>query len=215
MKNKLVAGIGINDSDYPVVRYAYVNGKRKITWKCPFYEKWKNMLDRVSSHQNYGDSGVSPEWVRFSGFKCWMEGISWDGLELDKDLLVKGNKVYGPDTCVFVPHWINSLLLDRGKARGNFPLGVSYQQTSKSTKIQGPSKKNFLAQITKKGYLGVFHTIEEAHRAWQKEKIIQIQESVNLWAKEQSFNTKVADSLLSVAWKIQLDVLEGKETKLK
>ena len=47
---------------------------------------------------------------------------------LDKDILVKGNKVYSPETCCFVPQEINSLLVTSVRSRGDQPIGVSYNK---------------------------------------------------------------------------------------
>ena len=54
-----------------------------------------------------------------------MENQKWEGLELDKDLLVKGNKIYGPDTCCFLPGAINSLFSHGQKKKNNLPEGVT------------------------------------------------------------------------------------------
>ena len=51
-------------------------------------------------------------------------------MELDKDILYKGNKVYSPDTCVFVPQGINSLFVKANKLRGDLPIGVSRNRNS-------------------------------------------------------------------------------------
>lgn len=49
---------------------------------------------------------------------------------LDKDILVAGNKIYSPETCLFVPNRINSLLI-RGVKTGPLPLGVSMMHQTK------------------------------------------------------------------------------------
>ena len=43
---------------------------------------------------------------------------------LDKDILIKGNKIYSQDTCIFVPKAINSLFTNRKRFRGEYPIGV-------------------------------------------------------------------------------------------
>lgn len=52
-------------------------------------------------------------------------------MELDKDILVKGNKIYSPDTCVFVPQRINTLIVGANRIRGEFPIGVYYDKQKK------------------------------------------------------------------------------------
>lgn len=98
-KESTVYGVGINDADYQV---------SKGSWICPFYKHWKNMLARCYSpafQRNqplYVGCTVDPRWHRFSHFKSWMETQDWEGKQLDKDRKVLGNKVYGPDTCLWL-----------------------------------------------------------------------------------------------------------------
>ena len=80
---------------------------------------------------------------------------------MDKDLLVKGNKVYSEKTCVFLPNEINSLLTRREALRGKHLIGVYWCNT----------KKAFVAQVRKnKGvseHLGYFKTEIEAFNAYK------------------------------------------------
>ena len=105
-RESLVYGVGINDADYQVS-----NGN----WRCPFYKTWKNMLARCYSpafQRNqplYIGCSVDERWHRFSHFRAWMEGQEWEGNDLDKDLKVHNNKVYGPDTCQFLSRKDNML----------------------------------------------------------------------------------------------------------
>jgi hypothetical protein len=50
-------------------------------------------------------------------------------MQLDKDILVKGNKVYSPDACVFVPQCINILFTKSHKShktKEKLPMGVNF-----------------------------------------------------------------------------------------
>ena len=126
---KLVYGVGVNDADYVVSineTVGYVDGKRKekLVWICPFYRTWKGMLGRGYSEKlklkypSYKDVTVCEEWHLFSTFRAWMDQQDWEGLQLDKDLLVKGNKIYSPETCLFVSGQVNNFVLERGASRG-------------------------------------------------------------------------------------------------
>ncbi|WP_423172691.1 hypothetical protein, partial [Stenotrophomonas sp. CASM112] len=53
-------------------------------------------------------------------------GFGVKGFELDKDLLIKGNKVYSENTCIFIPAEINLLLIKREASRGEHLIGVSW-----------------------------------------------------------------------------------------
>lgn len=122
-KNKLVAGVGIND----ILDLTYVDGRC-----CRAYQTWRNMLlrcydARVQAKQPaYIGCVVDLKWHKLSAFRDWYDARYRPGFALDKDILVPGNKVYGPDRCVLVPRRINNLLLDHASARGDLPLGVTY-----------------------------------------------------------------------------------------
>lgn len=167
---KLVCGIGVNDADYDVK--PRVNGKQII---CPFYARWKSMLERCYSKKvqerqpTYRGCSVSKDWLRFSNFKSWMKNQDWDEKALDKDLLYQGNTVYSADTCLFIPQDINNLFLTNKNARGKYPVGVS----------QYIGTKKFQAHCKTDGklvYLGIFGTVEEAHEAYKKFKYTLVRE---------------------------------------
>jgi hypothetical protein len=159
---KLVYGIGVNDADYSV--HTNVHGKRVM---CPFYSVWSGMLERTASkwqsmYPTYIGCKVCDEWVYFTQFKAWMENQSWQGNQLDKDLLGSG-KLYSPANCVFVSQEVNKFTLGSDATRGTWPIGVY---------LNIPTNK-FLASIRVRGkpkHLGLFGTPEEAHEAWRKAK---------------------------------------------
>lgn len=158
-KNKLICGVGVNDADYNVCTKEYVDGKYKIAWACPFYLTWKEMIRRCydkSLHKRqptYMDCLVTDDWKYFSKFKAWMETQDWEGKELDKDIILLGNKVYCPDMCVFVDSRINLFIKERSKTT-NLPIGVFLERSGKY-RASGHGK-----------YLGSYITPEEAHKAW-------------------------------------------------
>ena len=77
------------------------------------------MLQRCYSESHlvrqptYKGCSVCEEWLTFSNFKSWMEQQDWEGKQLDKDLLVYKNKIYSPETCVFVSSVINSFFVEK------------------------------------------------------------------------------------------------------
>jgi hypothetical protein len=164
-KPKLVYGIGINDADY-AVHPRDADGKRRV---CLYYQVWSDMLERAYSpkyharHPTYIGVTVCEEWHSFMAFRAWMMTQDWEGKQLDKDIIVPGNKVYSPATCVFVSSQINTLLLDSAAQRGKWPIGVDWLK----------SKGRFRAKIRENGrqrVLGTFTTPEAAHLAWRKAK---------------------------------------------
>lgn len=170
-KTSLVYGVGVNDAGYPVSKYEMVDGKCKMVWRCQFYMIWKEMLARCYSprihatHRTYADCAVCHEWRTFSNFKTWMMTQEWKGKCLDKDILVKGNKVYSPDKCVFVTKEMNNFLTGSGDSRGPYPNGVILD------KQKGKFRANCCDPISKKReHLGYFSCQNEAHEAWRQRK---------------------------------------------
>lgn len=159
----LVYGLGINDCPTPVI----INGVRLKS-----HSYWQSMLTRCYSstfhrdRPSYLGCSVAPEWLLFSTFEKWFKVHYEEGCSLDKDLLVQGNRVYGPDTCVFVPPALNALLTDRAAGRGAYPLGVCKHGTCNKyvAQISGAKSAGFNV------YLGLFSTPLEAHKAWQLAK---------------------------------------------
>lgn len=172
-KATLILGVGINDADYVV--QPRVNGKVVV---CPFYRAWRNMIFRCygrsfhKKHPSYIGCSVSKDWLTFSNFKAWMETQDWEGLDLDKDLLIPGNKLYSEKTCVFVPRYVNTLLLDCANSRGKYPLGVCRPKNR-------PTYKARISLYKKTVYIGSFGTPEEAHMAYIKAKVKHIRGIAN------------------------------------
>jgi len=165
-KTRLVFGIGINDANYVVK--PRINGKM-VT--CPFYETWKSMLKRCYSakyqakNPTYIGCEVVPEWLSFMTFRSWMVERDWQGRELDKDILVPGNKVYSPSTCVFVSDGLNKFTTDSGAARGEWPIGVYWHR--QNGKFMAHCRNPFSG---KQEYLGYFTCPDAAHEAWRSRK---------------------------------------------
>ena len=110
----------------------------------------------------YNGCVVCDEWLTFSNFKAWMEKQGWKGKQLDKDLLKPGNKVYSPDTCIFVTKEVNVMLNDVSAIRGNYPKGVTKKDNGR-----------YCAETNKHGkhyHIGYFNSIIEAETAYKVEK---------------------------------------------
>mgnify|MGYP000750615845 CR=1 FL=1 len=147
------------------------------------YVIWRAMLKRCydsKSHLNdptYKDCSVSDNFKYYPYFKDWCSkqvGFGKEGWQLDKDILVKGNKVYSEDTCCFVPKDLNSLLTHRKKDKGLYPVGVSYK----------PRINRYIAQIRKfkeNIHLGCFATPDEAFCAYKEAKEAYIKEVAELY----------------------------------
>ncbi len=185
-KKSLVYGVGINDADYPI--RPLIDGKRVF---CPIYHTWAKMLERCYTKYNhisstYAECSVVPEWHTFSNFREWyLQQGDVTGKALDKDILYPGNKVYGPDTCVFVEPALNNLFCR--KSVGQYPTGVICKRTPGLTKKYGAS----LTINHKYVSAGYHYTAEEAHKAYLKKKIECIE---NYYLNKES-NPKIIDGL--------------------
>ena len=172
MNNKLIYGVGIcNKGKYN----ASIN--RKHT-KC--YTVWFAMLQRCYSdkyhekHPTYIDCQVYKDWLYFQSFAKWYHEnyyeIIGQKMALDKDILCKGNKIYSPETCIFVPQSINLLFTKTDAKRGELPIGVSYHKQNKKYQANcNIGNKNRV-------YLGLFNTPEEAFSKYKEFKEQYIKE---------------------------------------
>jgi hypothetical protein len=152
-------------------------GKHITSRKNKAYILWTQIFSRCYSentHLNrpsYIGCSVDERWHNFQVFGEWFELNYINGYHLDKDILVKGNKIYGPDTCCFVPQKINSLFLNRKAKRGELPIGIR-KRISKNNII-------YIAQITKNNihyFWDCFETIEKAFEKYKFEKEKYIKE---------------------------------------
>ena len=157
----LIYGVGINDRSVA----ATLNGKDTIE-----YTLWHSMLRRCYSKSflekwpTYIGCSVSDNFKYYHLFHAWCQtqvGFGKEGYQLDKDLLIKGNKLYSEDTCVFIPSVLNYILLKTAAGRGLLPIGVAKHG------------KGFRARCNiygKAKCLGTFQTVEEAFEAYKLAK---------------------------------------------
>jgi hypothetical protein len=168
--DKSIYGVGyIGEGKYKFSE----NGKQ-----TPQSNSWVNMMIRCYSEKEhernpkYKDCTVAEEWHCFQNFAKWYDEnfyqVEGERMQLDKDILVKGNKIYSPDTCIFTPMRINILFAKRDSKRGEFPIGVAR------------NNKKFQAHCSnisgRKEVIGIFETIEESFNAYKSHKENYIKE---------------------------------------
>ena len=170
-----VFGVGVVGTEYPIT----ISGRNTKE-----YDLWKSMVRRCYSdkyqkkYPTYEGCKVSDNFKSYEYFYEWCNkqiGFGNKGFDLDKDLLVKGNKVYSEYSCIFLPNEINLLLTKRTASRGNHLIGVYYHKRGKV----------FMAQVSKnKGKqekLGSFNTELEAFNAYKIAKESFVKEQANKW----------------------------------
>ena len=153
------------------------------------YKTWGNMAQRTTDPKTqakqptYKDTWVCEEWKYFSNFLNWcLENGYRKGLELDKDILDIGNKCYSPDTCVFVSHALNSLLIFKRSANSGLPIGVDYHN-GRGYKRSKPYEVRIAINGKRKSFK-MYATPEEAGLAYGREKSKHIIHKANNLTEE-------------------------------
>lgn len=162
-KKSIVFGCGYNTLDEVLTSYG---GKHTFE-----HRTWCNMLKRCYSdkesckNKTYVDKYVCDEWLDYKNFYHWIISYRYreDNWQLDKDLLLKGNKVYSPDTCVFLPSRLNASLLKCDATRGGLPIGVHFDKARQ--RYKATCCNEFGKQWQKR-----FDTVEEAFISYKAEK---------------------------------------------
>lgn len=169
---KLVLDVGINDVEF-LTQPKDTNTGKQI--RHPGYVIWKNMLERVLSPTTksltYKGATILEDWLSLSHYLIDVGKIWYRGCNIDKDLLVKGNMLYSKDTCLAIPRALNTWLTDSKLSRGEHPLGVDFAKVSGKfrARIRDKASKAADGSIS----LGYYTDPMEAHKAWQKHKLLQ------------------------------------------
>lgn len=121
-------------------------GKYNYTEYKNIYYHWEGMLRRCYNKKyqdkkpTYIGCQVCDEWLSFQNFAQWYEEnyyeIEGEEMNLDKDILVKGNKIYSPSTCIFVPKRINGLFTNKKLHRGDLPIGITKMNDNRKKPYQ-------------------------------------------------------------------------------
>ena len=171
------------------------------------YILWSSMLGRCYSNnrlrkqQSYSLCGVSDNFKYLPYFKEWCNTqVGFKSLDdkgkafaLDKDILVKGNKLYSEDTCCFVPEEINSLFIKSSSCKITKGLGVYFHRRVKKYAAT-------IGMYGKSRHLGYFDTPEEAFYVYKTNKEVYIKEMANKWKDQIDHRTH--EALMN--WEIEI-----------
>ena len=170
-----VGGVGITGTKYPI-RVNSVQTKEYVLWCHMLQRCYSTTLKK--QRPTYMGCEVSDNFKSYEYFYEWCNrqvGFDNEGWHLDKDLLIKENKVYSESACIFIPQEINSMLLKSDKKRGKHLIGVCWHKKGKA----------FMASVNRnKGeseYLGLFNTEIEAFNAYKKAKEAFVKEQAEKW----------------------------------
>lgn len=153
----------------------YIGDEVKYYRGLRSYDVWKHMMERCywelasKKFPSYIGCTVCEEWQCYKVFKLWYESQpNNDNGELDKDLLIRGNKIYSPYTCTLVPYEVNIGLQTRRVNSGDYPVGVYYKKAN----------RNYIAQLALgngvQKHLGSFDTPTAAASVYKRAKEAQV-----------------------------------------
>lgn len=175
--------LNVHDKYAPSVAGKGIFGDAVVDVKSQVYTSWAGMLkrcytfyeDKPRARINYEGCEVHEDFLYLPDYINWYgKQIVQPKWHLDKDLLVPGNKVYSPDTCVFLPRALNTFLTLRGNERGPYPLGVTIHENT----------GHYEAACNRDGkrvYLGVYKTPEAAFAAYKIEKEAYAKDLAERW----------------------------------
>lgn len=194
---KTVYGVGyLGEGKYPT----FINSKKT---KC--YMAWTDMMKRCyeesykEKRPSYINCEVCDEWHCYQNFAEWFENnyyeIENEKMNLDKDILIKGNKLYSPEACVYVPSRINALFTKANAKRGDLPIGVSIHQGHYKAHISKlvDGKKQMR-------YYGKYDTPEEAFVCYKQIKEEYIKEVAD------EYSGKIPDDLYFALYAYEVDI---------
>ena len=177
-----VFGVGVLGNKHPITIDGVLTKE---------YELWCNMLRRCYSDvykkksPTYECCEVSNKFKNYEYFYEWCNkqigfGVNGNGnqFQLDKDLLIKGNKVYSESTCVFIPVEINLLLNKRTASRGEYLIGVYWNKRANAFVSRVRKNKG------KQEWLGCFNTEIEAFNTYKEAKEAFVKEQANKWKSQ-------------------------------
>lgn len=190
---KLVHNLGFNTNKYP----AEANNISQNE-----YNTWQRMLERCTAkcwvrQPFYNGTTCSDNFKSYTFFYEWCNAqVGFGNVDsnnkywhLDKDLLVKGNRIYSEDTCVFIPQKINNLLTKSDSSRGKYPIGVTWHKV----------RLKFCTVCSdghgKQKHLGYSDTPEEAFLIYKKFKENLIKQVANEY--EQQIDTRAYNALMN------------------
>lgn len=159
------------------------------------YQLWRSMIKRCYNDKDqirrpeYKGCSVYDKWLTFSKFKEWHNQNYIEGYQLDKDILVKGNRVYGPNTCCFVPKELNILISKLSQRRGKHKNGVQMTAYGRYA--------SYIRRYSIRKCIGVFDTHEEAFAAYKTAKEAHIKEVATSYYDEGKITEKVYNTLMN------------------
>lgn len=186
---RTIVGVGFLGTSHAALNFSEFN-REKTVWRGLFKRAYDNKT--LLTRPGYTGTTVNPKWHDLGGFVEWtQEAVGWrnESWHVDKDLILRGNKEYGPETCCMLPPIINSALWER---EHSLPPGV--------TKLSdGYYRGGFYAEgkVEQKR----FKTPQEAFEFYKPLKEARLKQLANEYKSQ--IDPRAYDALMS--WEIGID----------
>lgn len=173
------------------------------------YQAWHNILTRCfdniykEKYPTYQNAVCCEEWALYENFYEWLheqenfdKWLNNNGWNIDKDIIIKGNKVYSPETCCLVPNNINKLLTKNDAKRGHLPIGVTIDDGQYCASCNNPFTK-------KTKFLGYYSSSKYAFLAYKKYKENWIKEIAKEEYSKGNITEKCFNALIN--YEVEID----------
>lgn len=188
-------------------------GEGCYTHDHPSKDMWTQMIHRVYNNKKlklkptYKECSVCDEWHNFQNFAKWYDENYYevDGcqMHIDKDILVKNNKVYAPDKCLIVPLPINSLVVRGQKNRGDYPIGVTLRKDNGKLRVHFTKSFYNGQKIKAKRFsFGQYEDVDEAFQIYKIEKEKYIQEVAD------HYKNQIPEKLYNALYNYQVEITD-------
>ena len=166
---KILYGCCYNNVDFNIMVRL---GKKEVLYQHPAYSSWKGILRRCYDDKehiknpSYIGCYICEAWKYFKNYLVWWKNNYIEGFQLDKDILYPNNKLYSPETCIYIPQWLNKFVVASNRNRGDNKVGVSWDKQCEKYKARckmGSGKKVKT--------LGLFDNDTDAYNAWLSYKL--------------------------------------------
>lgn len=157
----------------------------------PAFKTWHNMInrcysyDKVDKYATYKDCEVCDKWKNFRNFDEWYNNTYPETaevkFELDKDMKCKGNRLYSPEHCIWIPKKLNQYINDiKGACSETGYKGVSPAYKTGVGIIEGKYEVRCADGKGKRAYLGTVTDLKIGSKMYTDYK----QNQLKLLAKE-------------------------------
>lgn len=169
------------------------------------YQVWRDMMKRCydGKKKEYNDCFVCKEWHNYSNFKSWFQVNYYkldnnERVHLDKDILIKENRIYCPRACVFTPQRINDFFVKKRTEKRETPLGVSILKNGKYKSGFSRKDKN---GVYKYIHFGTFENPTDAFYPYKKAKEEYLKEIAN------EYKQKIPKLLYNalITWEVEIN----------